>query len=277
VSIIRSDNFDDILYEIFAGEFKKKTGVDMKQNKRSVLKLRRECEKIKKTLSRVQQTQVQVDGLAEGMDLNTNMSRARFEDLSDELFRGVISFINSVIGDIPKSEIEDIILIGGTSQIPKLKTMITNALGKEPLTTINQDEAISLGNALATKSFERDRELQISRIKTTSYTIGICSQEGKYIPFIPKNTPLPTKSSKIFSNLSETQQLLLSVYEGENEISQNNRPLGNFVLNLDEFEKSEVGNENIRITLILDVRGNLLVKVSGTLSSNSVCFNFASN
>jgi len=118
-----------------------------------------ECEKLKRNLSRSQQLKLQIEGLAEGMDYSTSMSRARFEDLSDDFFRKVINFISSFIGDTPKENFEDIILIGGTCHIPRLKQLITTFFEKEPIVNINPEEAISMGTAIACKCFERDQNL----------------------------------------------------------------------------------------------------------------------
>jgi molecular chaperone DnaK (HSP70) len=271
-SDLHADEIDNILYDIFAAEFKRKTGIDVNSNKRSLLRLKRESEKVKRNLSRAQQEQLQIDGLSEGLDYTSTISRARFEDQADVYFRGVINYITTSLGDIPKQSIDDIILIGGCSQIPRLKQMITNYFEKEPLTSVNFDDAVCLGDAIATKYFEK--EIQISNIKKTSLPIGIEGSDGKFIPIIPRNSPLPIKITKTFSSPPDTQNLKVLIFEGENESSSLNKPLGQFMLNLSEFEKSEeiTGDEHIRLTFIMDPQGTLHVKSATTHSSHSTLF-----
>jgi len=283
VENILSDDIDGILFELFAGEFKKKTGLDVKKYKRSKLKLLNECEKLKRNLSRSQQLKLQIEGLAEGMDYSTTMSRARFEDLSDDFFRKVINFISSFIGDTPKENFEDIILIGGTCHIPRLKQSITNFFEKEPIANLNPEETISIGTAIASKCFERDLNLnKILTLKKTSLPIGLESQDGKFVVMIPKNTPIPVKTSKTFTNTIDSQEFInIIIYEGENEIAKENHLLGQFTLPQEELEKTEEeGNkrsEQIRITFIINNKGNLTIKVSGTLATKSITFSLLDN
>jgi len=265
------------LYEIFSAEFKRKTGIDITPNKRSVVRLQRESEKVKRNLSRAQQAQIQIDGLSEGMDYTTTISRARFEDLADIFFRNVINFITTSLGDIPKQSIDDIILIGGCSQIPRLKQMITNYFEKEPMTNVNQDDAACLGNSFAAKCFDRDNNV-ISPIKKTTLPIGIEGNEGKFIPIIPKNSPLPVKITKTFSIPPDGQIIKILIHEGENDVASLNKLLYQFSLNLSDFTKNEViSEEHVRLTFLIQPDGNFHIKASTTNSTHTKTFKLTKN
>lgn len=282
-TFLGGDDFDAAIIAWITGEFKKESGVDLAQDKQALQRIRDAAEKAKIELSSSMETEINQPfiSMKDGQPLHLTMklTRAKLEELVDELIQKTIAPVKAALKDAKKdvSKIDEVVLVGGMTRMPKVQQVVKDFFGKEPHKGVNPDEVVAVGAAIQGGVLMGDVK-DILLLDVTPLTLGVETMGGIRTPVIERNTTVPTSKSQVFSTASDNQpQVEINILQGEREMAGDNKTLGRFIL--DGIAPAPRGVPQIEVTFDIDANGILKVsaKDKGTSKEQHITIKNATN
>ncbi len=265
------DNFDQRLIDFLADEFNKQESIDLRKDPMALQRLREAAEKAKIELSQMLQTDVNLPFITATADgpkhLNVNITRARFEQLCTDLFDRSLKPCEAALRDakMTPSQIDDVILVGGSTRIPKIQELVKNFFGKDPSKGVNPDEVVAVGAAIQGGVLSGDVK-DVLLLDVTPLSLGIETMGGVMTPMIPSNTTIPHRKTETFSTASDSQPSVeIHILQGERSMAADNKTLGKF--HLDGIPPAPRGVPQIEVTFDIDANGILSVTAKDKATS----------
>lgn len=277
------DDFDQRIMDYLVGEFKKENGIDLTSDKMAMQRVKDAAEKAKKDLSGMSSTEVSIPFITQSengpLHLSVNLTRAKFEDLISDLLDSTLEPVRKALKDanLTKNDIDKILLVGGSTRIPKVVDLIKNELGKEPSKGVNPDEVVAMGAAIQGGVLTGEVE-DIVLLDVTPLSLGIETMGNVCTVLIPRNTTIPTSKSQVFSTAADNQPAVdIHILQGERPMASDNKTLGRFQLN--NIPAAPRGVPQIEVTFDIDANGivNVKAKDLGTGKEQSITITSSTN
>jgi molecular chaperone DnaK len=270
------DDFDDTLINYVADEFKKEQGVNLREDPMALQRLQEACEKAKRELSSAQQTDINLPFISADQNgakhLQINITRAKFEQLTDNLIERCRGPVMQALKDakMPPSEIDEIVLVGGSTRIPKVQELVRTIFNRDPHKGVNPDEVVAVGAAIQGGVLAGDVK-DVVLVDVTPLSLGIETLGGIMTRLVERNSTIPTSKKETFSTADDNQPAVtVKVYQGEREMAADNRLLDQF--DLSDIPPAPRGTPKIEVTFDLDANGilNVSAKDLGTDKTHSI-------